>query len=254
MVSKKSSPLNSSPASAISIPTMSGEEVVQELDPLYPKIKTPLRHGSTFQLLIAVVLSAQTTDVSVNKVVPALFARYPTPASLAGASVRSLEKLVRSTGYFHVKARRIKEISRIIERDYSGKVPDTMEGLLKLPGVGRKTANIVLSAGFGKSEGIAVDTHVFRLSRRIGLTEKNTPEKIEQDLMTITPEKDWSRLTILLILHGRNVCFARNPECERCVLSSKCRYFAVDYRENKKDEPGEKSASRAASPDTFFLP
>jgi len=114
-----------------------------------------------------------------------------------------------------VKARRIREISRVIERDNLGRVPDTMEGLLKLPGVGRKTANVVLSAGFGKSEGIAVDTHVFRLSRRIGLSDKNTPEKIEEDLMKITSEDAWSRLTVLLILHGRTICFARNPQCER---------------------------------------
>ena len=194
---------------------MSGDEVVQRLDPLYPKIRTPLSHESVFQLLIAVALSAQTTDASVNRVTPALFARYPTAAELAKANVRSLEKLVRSTGFFHVKARRIREISRVIERDNLGRVPDTMEGLLKLPGVGRKTANVVLSAGFGKSEGIAVDTHVFRLSRRIGLSDKNTPEKIEEDLMKITSEDAWSRLTVLLILHGRTICFARNPQCER---------------------------------------
>ena len=194
---------------------MSGDEVVQRLDPQYPKIRTPLSHESVFQLLIAVALSAQTTDASVNRVTPALFARYPTAAELAKANVRSLEKLVRSTGFFHVKARRIREISRVIERDNLGRVPDTMEGLLKLPGVGRKTANVVLSAGFGKSEGIAVDTHVFRLSRRIGLSDKNTPEKIEEDLMKITSEDAWSRLTVLLILHGRTICFARNPQCER---------------------------------------
>jgi endonuclease III len=213
---------------------MTGAEVVQELDHLYPHIKTPLSHENVFQLLIATVLSAQTTDASVNRVAPALFARYPTSTAMARAPVRSLERLVKSTGFFHVKARRIKEISKMIEKDFSGSVPDTMEDLLKLPGVGRKTANIVLSAGFDQIEGIAVDTHVFRLSRRIGLTDKNTPEKIERDLMKITPKKEWARLTVLLILHGRKICFARNPECERCVLSSKCLYYATTRRTEER--------------------
>lgn len=227
-------PSTSSTPIAASIPTMSGEEVIRRLDPLYPQIDTPLSHENTFQLLIAVVLSAQTTDASVNRVIPGLFARYPTPSAMAKAPVLSLEKLVRSTGFFHVKARRIKEISKNIERDFSGRVPDTMEDLLKLPGVGRKTANIVLSAGFGKTEGVAVDTHVLRLSRRIGLSDKNTPEKIEEDLMRITPQRDWSRLTVLLILHGRAICIAREPQCGKCVLSSKCLYYATMKNKPKK--------------------
>ena len=144
---------------------------------------------------------------------------------MSKAPLRSLERIVKSTGFFHVKARRIKEISKELVNNFGGKVPESMEELLTLPGVGRKTANIVLSAGFDKIEGIAVDTHVFRLSRRIGLTEENTPEKIEQDLMKITPKSDWPRLALLLILHGRSVCYARNPECFRCVLSGKCLYF-----------------------------
>jgi endonuclease III len=213
---------------------MSGDEVVKELDPLYPEIRTPLLHDNAFQLLIATVLSAQCTDAQVNRVTPVLFAKYGTPETLAKAPVRSLEKIVKSTGFFHVKARRIKEISVAIQKKFAGKVPDTMEELLQLPGVGRKTANIVLSAGYDRIEGIAVDTHVFRLSRRIGLTEKNTPEKVEEDLMKITPRIEWPRLTLLLILHGRSVCFARNPECERCVLSQKCLYFSMT-RGQKKD-------------------
>ena len=170
--------------------------------------------------MIATVLSAQTTDASVNRVTPALFAQYPTSAAMARA-------LVRQTGFFHLKARRIREISRMIETDFSGRVPDTMEDLLKLPGVGRKTANIVLSAGFGKIEGIAVDTHVFRLSRRIGLSDKDTPDKVEEDLMAITPDTEWARLAVLLILHGRTVCLARKPDCEKCALLSKCLYYAT---------------------------
>jgi endonuclease III len=209
---------------------MTGDEVVEKLDPFYPEIRTPLSHADAYQLLIATVLSAQTTDVSVNKVTPELFARYPTASAMSVAPIRTLEKLVKQTGFYHVKAKRIKEISKKIVKGFSGRVPDTMENLLKLPGVGRKTANIVLSAGFDKIDGIAVDTHVFRLSRRIGLTEKNTPEKIEQDLMKITTKKNWPRLTIVLILHGRTICFAKKPECEKCVLSDKCLYYATTRR------------------------
>jgi endonuclease III len=210
---------------ALTIPTMSGDEVIRELDPLYPKIKTPLHHEDTFQLLIATVLSAQCTDAQVNKVTPILFKAYSTPYSMSKAPLRTLERIVKSTGFFHVKARRIKEISNQLIEKFDGMVPESMEELLTLPGVGRKTANIVLSAGFDKIEGLAVDTHVFRLSRRIGLTDESTPEKIEQDLMVITPKSDWPRITLLLILHGRSVCFARNPDCTRCVLSRKCLYF-----------------------------
>ncbi|MDA4111599.1 MAG: endonuclease III [Thaumarchaeota archaeon] len=209
----------------MSFPTMTGEEVANALDPLYPRIKTPLRHENVFQLLIATVLSAQTTDLQVNAVTPLLFGEYPDAAALSKATIKALEKIVKSTGFFHVKARRIKQISEKICKDFHGEVPKSMEELLTLPGVGRKTANIVLSAGFDKIEGIAVDTHVLRLSRRIGLTEEKTPEKIELDLMKITPKIMWPRLTLLLILHGRTICFSRGPLCEKCVLSPKCYYF-----------------------------
>jgi len=212
---------------------MSGDEVVRRLDPLYPPIKTPLSHKDVFQLLIATVLSAQTTDVSVNRVTPILFSKYPRAASMAVAPVRSLEKIVKSTGFYHVKARRIKQISKKILDKFQGKVPDTMEELLQLPGVGRKTANIVLSAGFDKIDGIAVDTHVFRLSHRIGLSEEKTPDKVEQDLMKITSKNEWSRLTVVLILHGRTICFARNPACEKCALSSNCLYYATTIAKPK---------------------
>jgi len=212
---------------------MSGDEVVKKLGPLYPDIKTPLSHADVFQLLIATVLSAQCTDAQVNRVTPVLFRKYPTSATMAGAPVKALEAIVKPTGFFHVKARRIKEISKKIEETFAGKVPENMSELLQLPGVGRKTANIVLSAGFDKIGGIAVDTHVFRLSRRIGLTSKNTPEKIEEDLMKITQKNNWPRLTLVLILHGRSVCFAKNPQCDRCVLSSRCMYFASEKRKSK---------------------
>ncbi|SRR5579875_726420 len=202
-----------------------GSQIVKALDPLYPRISTPLTHRNPFQLLIATILSAQCTDAQVNRVTPALFERYPDSRSMACAKVRDLERLIKSTGFFRVKSRRIKEIARRIEHDFDGRVPDTMEGLTSLPGVGRKTANIVLSAGFEKVEGIAVDTHVKRLSMRIGLSKNTDPEKIEKDLMEITPRHMWPRLSLLLILHGRRVCFARSPNCQACVLRSRCKYF-----------------------------
>lgn len=206
-------------------PTMSGEEVVDSLDPLYPEIKTPLSHATTFQLLVATILSAQSTDAQINKVTPKLFERFPDACSMSKASIKELERIVRSSGFYHVKARRIRDVSKKIMNEFHGAVPDTMDELTKLPGVGRKTANIVLSAGFDKIEGIAVDTHVFRLSRRIGLTQAKTPEKVEQDLIKITPRRHWPRLTMLLIFHGRFVCNARKPLCEKCVLSTRCLYY-----------------------------
>jgi endonuclease-3 len=206
-------------------PTMSGKEVVEALDNLYPKIKTHLSHSDPFQLLVATVLSAQSTDVQVNKVTPKLFEKFPDPPSMSKGTIRELERLVKSTGFFHVKARRIKEISKRLLKNFNGKVPDSMEELLTVPGIGRKTANIVLSAGYGKIEGIAVDTHVFRLSRRIGLSQSPTPEKVEIDLMKITPKELWPRLSMLLIFHGRQICFARSPLCSKCVLTSNCAYF-----------------------------
>ena len=207
------------------VPTMNGEEIVNRLDGQYPKIKTPLGHEGAFQLLIATILSAQCTDAQVNRVTPVLFKRYPDAKSMAKTSTRDLERFIRSTGFYHVKAKRLKEVSRKIVEDFDCNVPATMNELTSLPGVGRKTANIVLSAGFSKIEGIAVDTHVKRLSKRIGLSKETIPEKIEQDLMRITPKEMWPRLSLLLILHGRKICNAKKPLCEICVLSRKCLYF-----------------------------
>ena len=212
---------------------MSGREVVEKLDRIYPAIKTPLIHENSYQLLVATVLSAQCTDAQVNRVTGPLFKKFPTPESMSKARISSLESLVKSTGFYHVKSKRLKLISGKIVKEFGGKVPNTMERLLTLPGVGRKTANIVLSAGFDSIEGIAVDTHVKRLSKRIGLSPHTDPEKIESDLMKITPREMWPRLSLLLILHGRQICQARSPKCTQCPLSSKCLF----YRRTIKSAP-----------------
>ena len=208
---------------------MSGYEVVTKLDGLYPNIKTPLAHRGAFQLIISTILSAQCTDAQVNRVTPSLFKKYPTPELMSKARISDLESLIRSTGFYRVKSKRLKLVSQKIVSEFSGRVPNSMEELLTLPGVGRKTANIVLSAGFGKIEGVAVDTHVKRLAKRIGLSSQTIPEKIELDLMKITPKELWPRLSLLLILHGRNICHARKPECSRCPLTSNCLYYIQHY-------------------------
>ena len=184
------------------------------------------RYRSTpFQVLITTILSAQTTDKSVDGIREALFSRYPDPRSLAGAAPSEVEDIIRSTGFFRVKARNIIAASRALVEEHSGEVPDTMEELLTLPGVGRKTANIVLYHAFGKNEGIAVDTHVFRLAGRIGFSGAGTAEGIERDLMQFFPQERWGVLTDLLIAHGRAVCQARNPRCPACPVRDFCRYY-----------------------------
>ncbi len=188
----------------------------------YPEAGTRLLHGNAFQLLVATILSAQSTDAQVNRVTKKLFREYRTPAEFARADLRELKKIVRSAGYYNQKARRIKESAKIISGKYRGRVPRSMHELVQLPGVGRKTANIVLSYGFGKDEGIAVDTHVFRLSRRLGLSSANTAEKVEKDLMELLPRKKWGTVNSILIFHGRAVCTARNPKHGECVLFELC--------------------------------
>lgn len=213
---------------------ISGDEVVRRLEHNYPDVKTPLAHADAFQLLIATILSAQCTDAQVNLVTPRLFREFPDAESMARVGQKNLERIIRSTGFYHVKARRIREVARKIVSTFGGKVPSSMEDLITLPGVGRKTANIVLIAGYAKIEGVAVDTHVARLSKRIGLSEEKTPEKIELDLMKITRKELWPRLSMLLIFHGRSICNARKPLCEKCVLSDKCIYYSTRPKSDKK--------------------
>ncbi len=180
-----------------------------------------LRHDSLYQLLAATILSAQTTDARVNQVTPALFERYPTPADLAEADPTELECLIHSTGFFRSKAKSLIGMARAIEERFDGEVPSAMEDLVTIPGVGRKTANVVRSVGLGLS-GIAVDTHVGRLSRRLGLTAEHDPVKVEADLNAMVPAAEQGGLSLRLILLGRNVCLSRRPRCEVCVLADLC--------------------------------
>jgi endonuclease-3 len=197
-------------------------EIVQRLERAYPDAACALEHHNAFELLCATILSAQCTDARVNLVTPILFARYPTPEALARASQSSVEKIIRSTGFFRNKARSLIGMAQAIVANHEGRVPRTMEELRMLPGVGRKTANVVLGNAYGVSDGIAVDTHVARLSQLLGLTQQADPVKIEQDLMSLFPRDKWALLSHLLIFHGRQVCIARRPRCGECVLADIC--------------------------------
>ena len=198
-------------------------EIIALLKKEYPGVKIALHYSDPLELLIATILSAQCTDKQVNGVTKILFKKYRTPQDYIKTSQEELEKDIYSTGFYRNKAKNIKELSKILVNDFDSKVPDTMEALLTLPGVGRKTANIILSGGFGKIEGIAVDTHVKRIVFRLGLTANTSPEKIEKDLMKVIPKNYWDILTLLLIHHGRKVCKARKPLCRECVLNKLCK-------------------------------
>jgi len=194
----------------------------------YPDAKespTTVCRGSPFEVLILTILSAQTTDKAVLKVKPALFSRYPTPEKLSKANVIDVEKIIHSLGYYHAKAKNIIAASATILETFGGKVPETMGDLLSIPGVGRKTANIVLYHALGKNEGIAVDTHVRRLAQRIGFSDTDDVKAIEKDLMALFPAKDWGDLTDVFIAHGRTTCDAKKPQCDVCVIRTYCRYY-----------------------------
>ena len=197
-------------------------ELTSILKKAYPDADCSLDHKDPFQLLIATILSAQCTDERVNRVTPALFKKYPGPAEMAAAPVSDLEKLVHSTGFYKNKALSLKEASKAIVANFGGKVPRTMEELLTLRGVARKTANVVLGSSFGIAAGVVVDTHVKRLAFRLGLTRETDPAKIEQDLMKALPRTDWIWFAHALVLHGRAVCDARKPLCEKCPAAGLC--------------------------------
>jgi endonuclease-3 len=197
-------------------------EILTRLRAAYPDARCALDYGNAFELLVATILSAQCTDVRVNLVTPKLFARYPTPAALARANPADVEALIKSTGFFRNKTRSLIGMAQALVADHGGEVPRTMEALQVLPGVGRKTANVILGNAYGVNEGITVDTHVTRLSRLLGLTRHDDPVKIEQDLMKLFPRDHWGLLSHLLIFHGRQICIARRPRCADCVLSDLC--------------------------------
>jgi endonuclease-3 len=197
-------------------------EIIRILRREYPQSRTALEFKTPLQILVATILAAQCTDERVNKVTPGLFRKYPTAEALAAADRAELEAEIRPTGFFRNKAKSIIGASHKIVEDFGGKVPANMADLLTLPGVARKTANIVLSSGFGIADGIAVDTHVKRLSGRLGLSRQLDPEKIEQDLMKLVPKKDWLDFNYMLVNHGRKICQARQPRCPECVIRRLC--------------------------------
>jgi endonuclease-3 len=201
------------------------ERIAAILDALrktYPGVVCALNHRDAWELTVATILSAQCTDVRVNLVTPALFKAFPTPKAMAAASPPELEELIRTTGFFRNKAKSIKGAARVVTDEFNGQVPRTMDEILKLPGVARKTANVVLGSWYGIAVGVVVDTHVLRLSRRLELTKNSAPEKVEQDLMKIIPQSRWIAFSHELIHHGRQVCVARNPRCEECTLEKLC--------------------------------
>lgn len=197
-------------------------EILLRLKRLYPDAPCTLDYETPLQLLVATILSAQCTDERVNKVTPALFQRFPDAPAFASADLNEIEALIRSTGFYRNKAKNIQAASQMLVTQFGGVVPQRMEELLQLPGVARKTANVVLAHAYGIHAGVTVDTHVKRLSQRLGLTEHTDPIRIERDLMELLPQPDWENWSIRLIYHGRAVCNARNPACDRCLLADLC--------------------------------
>jgi endonuclease-3 len=214
-------------------------EILRRLDQLYPDVTCALTHASAWELVVATILSAQSTDVNVNKVTPELFRKYPTVAAFAALTPEQLEQDVRSTGFFRNKSKSVVGAAKKIVAEFGGQVPDEMEKLLTLSGVARKTANVVLGTWFKKAEGVVVDTHVHRISRRLELTTQDDPQKIEQDLMRIIPREKWILFSHQIIWHGRKLCIARKPKCADCTLESVCHagdktWSTVEMHKNAK--------------------
>ena len=197
--------------------------ILKALDEAYPEAVCALNHRTPWELLVATILSAQCTDVRVNMVTPELFRRFPTPEAMAAASLDEIEEIIRTTGFYRNKAKSIQGAARKIIADFGGRVPQTLAELITIPGAARKTANVVLGVCFGKAEGIVVDTHVFRIARRLELAKGNTPEKVEQELMQVLPQDRWISFSHQIIHHGRQVCEARKPKCDHCNLEQLCR-------------------------------
>ena len=201
-------------------------QIIEILKTTYPDAKCSLDFTTPFEMLVAVILSAQCTDERVNKTTPAIFAKYSTPEDFNAMSLELLEELIHPCGFYKNKARNIKLTANMIIEKYNGKVPDNMDDLLSLPGVGRKTANVVMLEAFNKPQGIAVDTHAKRLANRIGFSSEQAPEKIEQDLLKLFPHEYLKDINHVLIYHGRATCTARSPKCEQCSIKDYCKYFS----------------------------
>ena len=235
---------------AISIPTTSAstesrvQALIERLKEAYPDAACALRHEDPFQLLVATILSAQCTDERVNKVTPALFTRYPDARAMKDAAVEEMEALIRTTGFFHNKTKSLLGASRRLTEEFQGRVPSTMEELLTLPGVARKTANVVLGTGYGIAAGVVVDTHVHRLSRRLGLTRAAAPVEVERDLMKVVPREEWILFAHLLIHHGRRICVARKPRCVICPVRDLCP--SAPYFLSGKVPPWERAKAAAS--------
>ena len=197
-------------------------ELLRRLQAAYPNAECALHHGNAWELLVATILSAQCTDARVNIVTPTLFRKFPTPAAFAQASLPAIEEEVRSTGFYRNKAKSVSGAAKKVVNEFGGRVPETMDELLTLPGVARKTANVVLGVAFRKAEGVVVDTHVLRISHRLGLTQASDPKRVEEDLMRIIPRDRWISFSHELIHHGRKICIARKPRCADCPLETLC--------------------------------
>ncbi|HOT75199.1 MAG TPA: endonuclease III [Candidatus Wallbacteria bacterium] len=220
-------------------------EILNILKKEYPSIpKSFLEFRNSFELLVSVILSAQCTDKMVNIVAPKLFAAFPDAKSLAGGNLDEIMAIIKPTGFFQNKARSIKNCAKELVERFGSKVPESVEELVTLPGVGRKTANVVTQIAFDKTEGVVIDTHVKRLSNRIGFSRHNDVDKIETDLMELFPKNVWKPLTFYLILHGRNVCDARKPDCENCVISPLCEFYSETKGRPVKKETAKKAAAK----------
>jgi len=210
-------------------------EILRRLEAAYPNVECALHHRNAWELLVATILSAQCTDARVNMVTPELFRKFPTPKAMAEASLPAIEEEIRSTGFYHNKAKSISGAAKKIVGEFGGKVPRSMAELLTVPGAARKTANVVLGVAYKIAEGVVVDTHVLRLSNRLGLTKETDPKKVEQDLMRIIPQDHWIQFSHELIHHGRQVCIARKPRCLDCTLETLCHSKDKTWSSNGRD-------------------
>ena len=236
-VSSKSAPKKTQASKYNPIAPERVQEILKRLNDLYPEVTCALTHASAWELLVATILSAQSTDVNVNRVTPELFRKYPNVEAFAALRPEQLEPDVRATGFFRNKSKSVVGAAKKIVEEFGGQVPDAIEKLLTLPGVARKTANVVLGTWFKKAEGVVVDTHVHRISRRLELTKENDPPKIEQDLVKILPRERWILFSHQIIWHGRKLCFARKPKCVDCALENICHagdktWSTVDMHKN----------------------